>query len=203
MNIIKAWSYQCADHLTKQLEQNHDKRRIYYYSMQIVIGGIAKAAFLLLASILLDTLVPTVVTVIFFASLRIIAGGYHMDTYGRCFITSMLIFLIAGVAVKYSYLLFDARNIIILIAITFLTAIYAIVKWIPQDTPNKPITNPKKIMLFKKLSVIHILAWLAVCLLLVRNNMITYTAAGCIGVLLAVFIVSPAGYRFFDRINGK
>ena len=84
MRFIEALSYSGADYLMKQKGENHEKRRVYFYGFQIVIGAVVKFLILLVLALVTDTLVQTFLMTIVFASLRMIAGGYHMDTFGRC-----------------------------------------------------------------------------------------------------------------------
>ena len=50
-------------------------------AFQIVIGGIVKAVLLVLLTLLLGILQSTFTVLLFFAALRVVAGGYHMDNY--------------------------------------------------------------------------------------------------------------------------
>ena len=81
MRFIQTMSYKGANYLMKQKQENHEKRRVYYYGFQIVIGGMVKLILLTLLALITQTLKTSVITVLIFSSLRMLAGGYHMDTY--------------------------------------------------------------------------------------------------------------------------
>ncbi len=203
MRFINALSYKYANSLTKELGHSHEKKRVYYYGFQIVIGGIVKTAVLVLLTLLLGIFQSTLTVIAFFAVPRIFAGGYHMDNYTRCMITSLGIFLGLGLLVKYTYLYWGSGMLITLSVLTSLPALVSAIKWAPADTPYKPITNPQKIKRLKTISVIVVILWAAANSILIYNKLPYYILAGCLGMLMAAFIISPAGYGFFDFISGK
>jgi accessory gene regulator B len=203
LKFIRKWSYGCANALTAQLAENHQKKAIYYYGFQIVIGGIVKGIALVLAALVLGILRETVITILFFASLRTIAGGYHMSTYGKCMVTSMAMLLAGGFIVKYAHQYFSAEVFIILSIIIYTAGFISIMKWAPADTPNKRITDPKKRKSLKMWSLVHINLWLAASIILSCYKINELVIAGCFGIILAIFIITPAGYSFFGFIEGK
>jgi accessory gene regulator B len=134
-----------------------------------------------------------------------------MDTYGKCIMTSLGMFVILGTISQYSHQHWSIISLVVLVAISFIVGIAAIIKWAPSDTPNKPITKPEEIRKFKILSVVYCMAWIAAvsivlflrmeALLSVKFNVFILSAS--FGLLLETFTISPAGYRFFDLISGK
>jgi accessory gene regulator B len=203
MKFVRISSYKCAYYLAGQNGEDHRKRGIYYYGFQIIIGGIVKISLLTGLATLFDIVVPTAVFLIYFASLRVLAGGYHMDSYGRCAIISIIMFMLAGALAKYGWRYLDTAFLAVLITVTFLLGLYVIIRWAPQGTHNNPITRPAKIRRLKKLSLFQNIVWLAVSIYFLINGYYMIVFAGCIGILLALFIISPAGYAFFDFISGK
>ena len=203
MKFINVLSYNCAEYLTKQLNHSHEKKRVYYYGFQIVIGEIVKFSLLILITLLLGVFLPTFTVLIFFGALRVVAGGYHMDNYTKCMVTSFGIFILLGFLVKFTYQYYSLGLLAVLSAVTFVTALIAVIKWAPADTPFKPITKPKQIKRLKILSILMVFIWMAIDCILIIYSINFYVLAGCLGMLMAAFIVSPAGYRFFDFISGK
>jgi len=203
MRFINKWSYACAHSLANQLGDNHEKRRIYYYGFQIVIGSIVKGVIIATVCLLLGILKETAAVLVFFAALRLFAGGYHMNTQGKCLIASMAMFLLSGIFVKFTYEYWSTPFLAIFTAVTFIIGLIAMLKWAPADTPNRPITKPEQIRKFKIFSVLEVCIWVILNSLLVFYGMRMFALAGCIGVLLAAFIISPAGYGFFDALAGK
>ena len=203
MRFIQKWSYSCANYLMHQLDENHEKRGVYYYGFQVIIGALVKGVLLVAITLLLRTLVPTVIAVFTFSALRMLAGGYHMDTYGKCIATSLGLFVVAGLIDKYTYQYWGIIFVIAFVAVSFIIGMMIILKYAPKDTPNKPITKPEEIRKFKNLSITYMFAWLILASVLVYSKLDLYVLAICFGMLLEIFTVSPLGHNFFDRISGK
>ena len=203
LKFINIVSYRLAYFLTRELKHTHEKKRVYYYGLQVVIGGLVKGILLVLLTLLLGIFHSTFSVLLFFAALRIFAGGYHMDNYTRCMITSFAIFILLGLMVEYTYSYWSITALISLSVLAFAAVLISSIKWAPADTPYKPITNPAKLKNLKNLSIIVVFVWLAADILLILNQQNFYVLAGCSGMLMGAFIISPAGYRFFDFISGK
>jgi len=77
----------------------------------------------------------------------------------------------------------------------------SLIKWAPADNPNRPITDKKEIKKFRILSMIYIVIWLVLSLTLVYFKQNMFVLALCLGVILEVFSITPAGIRFFKMIE--
>jgi accessory gene regulator B len=195
----------------KQLKEDHEKRRVYYYGFTVVFGAILKGIIIVSVSYLLGILVPTLFIVLMFGSVRMIVGGSHLDTYWRCILTSLSFFIIIGLISKYTFIYWSSTSILVFVLLTFITAFTGILKWAPSDSPNRPITNEKEIRKFRNLSIIYGIIWFiaisSVSILNITgklpNSSKIYIIASCFTLLLAIFAISPAGYKFFSFISGK
>lgn len=211
MKLISGLAYRCANILMKQLKENHEKRRVYYYGLIIVFGAILKGLIIFSVSFLLGVLIPTIFTVLMFGSVRMIMGGSHLDKYWRCIFTSMAFFLIISLMSKYSFSYWNSLSIAVFVGLTFIIAFSGILKWAPSDSPNRPITNEIEKKRFRNLSILYSFMWLLVisCVLILNitgrlsNSSKIYIIAACFTFLLAIFAISPIGYKFFSFISGK
>lgn len=201
MRFIKVWSYSCAAYLAKQLNENHEKRGVYYYGFQVVIGVLVKFVFLIGLSLITGALKPTLIMVLTFAALRILAGGVHMDSYGKCIMLSLVIFIVCGTLVQYTYIYWPYELVAAFIGLSFIFGLFVIIKWAPKDTPNKPITKPEEKRKFKRLSIIYMPVWLAVVCILAVLNLKMYAVASCFGLVLECFMITPLGYNWFTELN--
>lgn len=202
MRLVNRMSYGCANHFMKVLEEDHKKRAIYYFAFQVIIGALVKGIVLVSLGLLLDMLLPLSLLVLVFCSLRLLAGGYHMDTYGKCLLVSMALFVSGGAIAKYTYTYWSGQALLLLFSLTSVYALYCIIKYAPKDTPNKPITDPVEIKKFKSLSLIYISAWAVVISLLIYFDKTLFALSIDFGVLLEVFTLTPIGHKFFDKIKG-
>ncbi|RCX10342.1 accessory gene regulator B [Anaerobacterium chartisolvens] len=203
MRIIQKCSYACANNLTLALNENHQKRAVYYYGFQIVLGSVFKIIILVATGLLLGILYPLILISLCFAALRVLAGGYHMDSYGKCIVVSMVLFVLAGLLAGYTHMYWSQLHMAVLAGATFIAGLLTVNKYAPRDTPNKPITDVAEKRRFKTLSFIYLFVWLPVTLALIYFNLNMYAVSLCLGVLLELFSVSDLGHRFFDVIKNR
>lgn len=201
MRFVNKWSYACAHQLAGAMNENHQKRSVYYFGLQIVIGSLVKGVILISVALLLGVLIPTLLIAFTFATLRMAAGGYHMDTYGKCLFVSLGLFITAALIAQYTYSYWNFMWLAVLLVPAFILGFYVIIRYAPKDTPNKPITDPRDIRKFKKLSIIYLSVCLAVIAVLTVLGLNMYVLSLCFGVLLELFTVTPAGHKFFDMIK--
>lgn len=201
MRFINKWSYSCAKGLASVLEESHQKKAEYYFGFQVAIGSIVKTALLVAVSTILGVLVPTLIVSISFALLRKVAGGYHMDTYGKCLLVSIGFFVAAALIAKHTNRYWSITWLVILITLTFTIGLYILKKYAPKDTPNRLITDPKEKNKFKVLSIVYICVWLIVVTVLTVQGLNMYTLLLCFGVLQEIFAITPTGHKFFDLIK--
>lgn len=201
MRFVQKWSYACANHLASVLNENHRRRAVYYYGFYIIIGMAVKGIVLVSTASLLGVLLPALLIVITFGSLRMLAGGYHMDTYGRCLVVSLALFLAGASMAQYTHRYWEIGWVAALVGITFLLGLYLLIKYAPKDTPNKPITDPVAIKRYKTFSVIYLCGWLVLMAVLTVLGQTLQVLAMCAAVIMELFTITPVGHRFFDGVR--
>ncbi|MHB8065034.1 MAG: accessory gene regulator ArgB-like protein [Ruminiclostridium sp.] len=201
MRFVLKWSYACAKQLAAVLNENHNRKAVYYYGFYIVFGSLVKGIILISISLLLGILIPALLIVAVFGSLRMLAGGFHFDTFGRCLFISLGLFLAVALISQYTYQYWNSISVVIFLILVFAISLYVLKKYAPRDTPTKPITDPLEIMKFKKLSIVYMCIWLIVCSILIVLNLNMYVIAMSFGVLLEIFSVTPVGHVFFNKIK--
>jgi len=203
MRFVQKWSYACAKQLAAGLNENHQKRAVYYYGFYIIIGALVKGFFLLSAASVFRVLIPTIVVTFTFASLRVFAGGYHMTTYGRCLFASMGLFIASALIAKHTHEFWSIHMIAVLIAMIFIIGCFILLKYAPKDTPNKPITEPEKIKMYKTLSLTYLFVWGILSALLLYFNYKMVILCMSFAIILELFSVTPIGCKTFSLIDGK
>lgn len=201
MRFVQKWSYGSANHLASILNENHQKRACYYYGFQIIYGELLKGIILMFVAFLLGIFVPTLLICLTFASLRMVAGGYHMDTYGKCLFVSMVLFIGAGLIAGYTYYYWSTMYIFLFVVITFILGCILVIKYAPKDTPNKPITDSQEIKRYKRLSLVYLGVWVVIVVLLTVYSFNMIVLSLCLAVLLEMFTVTPVGERFFEFVR--
>lgn len=124
-----------------------------------------------------------------------------MDTYGKCIGVSVGLFIIAGMLSAYTYSAWPTYSIIALIGVVFIISIISVIKWAPSDNPNRPISDEKEFLKFKRLSVTYVIVWMGIVLTALYYKYNMYVLAACFGLLLEVFSITPLGYKFFDAVK--
>lgn len=203
MRFVNKLSYSCAGKLAAAMNENHQKRSVYYFSFQIIFGALVKNIVLISLALLLGALVPALVCSAVFVSIRMLAGGYHMDTYGKCLFISIAMFMVAAVTAQYTFPYWNPVSLALLITATLIYGLYILVRYAPKDTPHKPITDPVEIRKFKILSVLCLIVLIISATVLAASELKLLAMSICFGCILELFSISPLGNNFFDLVKNK
>lgn len=71
---------------------NEEQKENYVYALTCFIEMSITVGSILLVSIFLRNFVPTVGFLLFFFSLRKRTGGYHLNTFGSCYVATLIIY---------------------------------------------------------------------------------------------------------------
>lgn len=201
MKFVKKCSFACANQFSIAMNEGHQKRSVYYFSFQVILGGLVKNIILFSIALLFGVFIPTLIIAIIFSSLRMLAGGYHMDTYGKCLFVTISMFILASIVAGYTYIYWSLLHISVLITVTLLLGLYLLIKYAPKDTPNKPINDRKKIHMYKMYSIIFFIMLLMLTIIFAVYSMKLYSITICFAILMELFTLSPIGYKFFNSIK--
>jgi len=177
MRFINALSYKSADYLMRQMNGNHESRRVYYYGFQIVIGALFKGLLLLLLAFITGTMLSGFDDSSGICNTKVNCRGYHMKTYGKCIAASLGMIILAALISKYTAHMLNQISLIAIVVLSFVFSSASLIKWAPADNPNRPITDKKEIKKFRILSMIYIVIWLVLSLTLVYFKQ-KYVCAG-------------------------
>lgn len=94
-----------VEYLVNQLVENElieeIQRDEYLYSLECFIEGILTTGSILILAICFRKLMPTIMFLIFFFSLRRRTGGFHLDTFGSCYIGTLILYVLIIILAKY------------------------------------------------------------------------------------------------------
>jgi len=208
MDIIQIVSNKCAISLATKVTNDkfpsiEDQVEVYQYGFQVILGGIVKAILLISIASILGILSTVLILALTFSSLRIIAGGIHLKTFLMCVIVSLLFFVGGALIVQYTYQYWTYINIYCLLIFSTLMALYIIIRYVPRDTPNKPITEQIQINKFKRWSLFYMLGWTVLMITFLLLNIKIIVIASCFGLLLELFSISRLGYSTYELLNLK
>lgn len=82
-----------TNHLGKHITISDTEKEIYIYGFELFLSTLLSMISITCISLICKSLLYAVLFVLFFYSLRLFCGGYHANTYVRCFIITNLIFI--------------------------------------------------------------------------------------------------------------
>lgn len=92
--MLNKISKQFAEVLVQKTQSGNEKEEIYVYGLELILSTCAGFFSILMLSALLKEVLSGIVFICFFAPLRMFVGGYHADTYRKCFLISNISYLI-------------------------------------------------------------------------------------------------------------
>lgn len=158
------------------------------YGLETVYLTIIKTIVFILIAILLNTIKALLLFMLFYGILRLTGFGVHAKKSIHCWTSSILIFVIIPILIKYLTINNYIIYIISIITIIIL-GIYA-----PADTPKRPLINKKKRIIYKVLTTIIATGYL-IAIILLNNNLIINTLF--YSLVLESFLVTPFIYKLF------
>jgi len=179
-----------------------DQIEVYTYVIGGVLGETSNIILLISLALILGVLTNAIFITLTFTSLRVIAGGYHFKTHLRCATISLIQFIGCALVVQYTHQYWTYVNIYCLLIFSIFMALYIIIRYIPRDTPNKPITEQIQINKFKRWSLFYISGWIVTMSIFLLLNIKIIVIASCFGLLLELFSISELGYQsFYARLD--
>jgi len=177
-----------------------DQIEVYDFAIKGVFEELSTMILLILFSLVLGVFTPVIFIALTFISLRSIAGGIHLSTHRRCQIMSIVMFIGSGLIMKLILRCLSIQNIYFLLLFCVLTTLYMVVRYIPRDSINKPITDPLERLKFKRLSLYYIIIWTIIMTIFLHLNLKIIVIASCFGLLLELFNCSKMG-QFISFIS--
>ena len=90
-----------------QMEKEHlimpQEKDDYIYAYEVICEKVISLGTIVILGMLLDNLVNTVLYMLFFLTLRKRTGGFHMPTFFKCYIGSVILYLITYCSISYTY----------------------------------------------------------------------------------------------------
>lgn len=178
-----------SDKLTESWCQKNiipsEMKEIYQYGLEVLISNIISSVSIITVGILIFDILSTAVFLLIFILLRSYCGGYHADTYLKCFITTNITYLVTMSCVY----LFPVKPVMILM--TAMIGIPLLYLKAPVEHINKPLEQAQK-RRYKIISLIIFLILIAVSICLCITG-IHRICSAIIYTLVSVLILIPVG----------
>jgi len=125
---------------------------IYQYGVGLFLSTVFDIIAVIIISLFTGMVLGTVFFMIFFMSLRTLTGGYHADSYFKCFLVFIVVYSLSSLTV---FLTPDAYIMQFIFWLTVVSSIF-IVAFSPVESNNKPLSIEQKIILRKKSLIIYL-----------------------------------------------
>lgn len=159
------------------------------YGLETVYLTIIKTIVFILIAILLNTIKGLLLFMLFYGIIRLTGFGVHAKKSLHCWISSIVIFVIIPILIKYVVL----NNYILYVG--SITSIILLSIYAPADTPKRPLINKRKRNIYK-ISTIIISIIYFITIIMMKNNYI-FTNTLFYSLLLESFLVTPFIYKIF------
>lgn len=138
-------------------KQDYD---VYLFAYTALLSHTFTLFSIFTIGILLNRTLQTAIFLVSFYPIRVYAGGFHKNTFEHCYFTSMAIYVV--VILVENVLINNNIVLYILLAV----AIFVIMKEMPQQSENKPLTE-NEIIKYKKQGRLILILILLLFLILV------------------------------------
>jgi accessory gene regulator B len=208
MTSISSIASNLANHIANELSFDRQKGDTIRFGLEIILETIIKAVVILTISYLLG-IMPYVLAI--FATsmtLRMLSGGAHFKTYGRCLTFS----LITSICISYVALavapLVAITGILFIVVAFALVGFYFVNRWAPADNPNKPIKSKEKREIYKMLSELYIPLWASTITISAFSlwqtpSLLALLLASAGGFILQLLSIAPTSYRLAGFVDNQ
>ncbi|WP_372998879.1 accessory gene regulator ArgB-like protein [Lutispora sp.] len=165
-----------------------EDKDIYYYGLQLIVSTIIKGMGLMAIALLFDKAIEAMIFIGVFGVLRINAGGFHLDTYFKCFVVtsaSMMLCIWIGSTIPLSLIPYIITCCLVIT--TLLILLYA-----PVDNPNRPLNgNEHKKFRIRSLNAIIFLAIVIISLYFLKLELHRYICIASLAILFEGITLLP------------
>ncbi|MGL5314086.1 MAG: accessory gene regulator ArgB-like protein [Peptostreptococcaceae bacterium] len=138
--MFKNISYKFSNILLNNNIIEDDDFEIYRYGFETLIYFIVNISVALIIGIIFNKIIPTILFLSCYCTLRQFTGGYHARNYTECTLTFVVIYLLT-IFVDFNINIYKYKYLYILF---FIFSIYIIYKLAPLEHRNKPLSDVDK-----------------------------------------------------------
>lgn len=156
--MLQKVSYQLSNIIAKHVSADEDTREVYQYALELIITTVIGFAAILFIAGITAGWIHGLVFLLSFSTLRSVAGGYHAETYFKCFMISCGLFVV--VICIHSVLLYIEPRILWVFLIALSAGIYIILR-APVKHANQPL-NEARIAINRRLAKVFVILELVI-----------------------------------------
>ena len=199
-----------ATHMAQATGLEKDKTDQLRYGLEIILGTLIKGALLFYLAYLFNVLPHVALALAAAGSFRLLSGGAHCSSYGRCLVLGVAVYLLTGLAAVSMAKFATPPLLTGMAAIVTLGAAACTFKWAPGEVPCRAMGGRREIMTFKVLSLLYLALWAALFLHLASRVNGSLLLASLLALAVQTLSFSPLGYglvaradQFMAKLMGK
>lgn len=177
------------NNITKYYDYDNTKINEIKYGIESLYLTISKTIIIFIISILLNMTKELILLFTFYSLIRLTGFGVHAKKSWHCWVTSITMFILIPLLIKYATLNQE------LIIISYIIFTLLLIKYAPADTEKRPLINKKKRIIYKVLTITLAITYLIYSLIYKDNTIIINTLY--FSVLLEVILILPCTYKLF------
>ena len=172
---------------------NLDQAEYLAFGAEILLGSIVKLCILFFIAAMLDIVSEVIILLAVTGLIRTLSGGAHCSAYYRCLLTSVSILTALGYAVKAIHPFIKQFPTIVMAGIIVLS-ICLYWRYAPQAPLNKPFESRTKELVFRRYTLISVVALSILSIVLGAKSFIGWTMV--FALFWQAFTLTSVGYRF-------
>lgn len=197
--MLNGIAVKLSNGLLKRIEKTKYSQEVYVYGIEIILSTLLEAATILISASLVSAVEEGVIFILLFSSLRIFTGGYHAETYGKCFVVTVGSFWGTLMMANIITNIFDGETLHILL---FLAGIYIIAR-APILNENQPLSNVKIVKNGKMAAIVLGIHSILINEFLQYNEKLINMAILTIGLVVAYMLVTDINKMQGEIKNGN
>lgn len=177
---------------------------VILFGFRLFLTTLLGYASLIIISLWLNILPYTLPAAITTSAFRIFSGGAHASSQIRCSTIGLIIFIPLGYLIKLSFtnVLPSLSYLLIFMA---LLGMYITYKYVPADTPGKPITSKVQRTYLRAISFTLLFIWFIISIYLLKyqtNIFLSQTIyASSLGLFWQLITLTPFGYQVYEILD--
>ena len=209
---IEEFAYKLSDKTVNKnenmtLQERKEEKEIWDYFYFLILSQIFTFSFIFIFGIVFNYIKVLLFSILSFIFLRTKSGGYHCDSFQKCFITTNLSFIIIGLLGNIFYIYLN-QYYIILSLFSIIFAIY-IIPSCPLPWGNEESRGEEEDKKFQKqyknrVIILYLINLFFIFLNIRFNLSVEFINIGIsFGIILASFSGSYFGSSLLDKIWNK
>lgn len=179
-------SSRLTDLLIKKSKTVSYDKEVYIYGLELVLSTVFCFVGILLSSCLLSNIYTGIIFILILAPLRTFTGGYHADSYAKCFLISNVLYAVLLIINNY---VLNNMNIIIWWTLLLIFSLY-ISKRAPIINKAQPIKREKQEICKRNTRYVLVFDAIFIFSLFFLNRELMNMAILCIGLVAVLMLIA-------------